>query len=331
MTIARLASTAVFAYLVALLLPGGSFRPVLAPLTALLVAQASLYRTVHSAALRVTSVVAGVLVAVGLAAALGFTWWSLGITITAALAVGWALRLRDHLLEVPISAMLILSVGIDPRAAAASRVEETLIGAAAGLVAGVVLAPPRVQPAEEAVDDLCRQLADLLRRMAGGLTGPQAWEAAGQWLNRARELRGAIQHVDAALAQAEESVRLTPRALQLPGIVISLRNALEVVEHATFTTLGLARSVADSSRLEEADRERLRSDFDRHLAAAKDSQDSLSALLGIDPMRQPVGWPLRGELISHLDRLRTELQQGSGIVAPPRRRLRPWRRPGQPA
>ncbi len=33
----------------------------------------------------------------------------------------------------------------------------------------------------------------------------------------------------------------------------------------------------------------------------------LADLLGSDPRAKPVGWPLRGELISHLDRLRNEL------------------------
>jgi uncharacterized membrane protein YgaE (UPF0421/DUF939 family) len=58
---------------------------------------------------RVASVVAGVLLAVGLSAWVGFTWWSLGITIAIALAVGYALNLGEHTLEVPVSAMLILS------------------------------------------------------------------------------------------------------------------------------------------------------------------------------------------------------------------------------
>jgi hypothetical protein len=59
-TIVRLAVTAVFAYLVALLIPGTS-RPVLAPLTALLVVQVSIYQRLRSAVRRVASVVAGVL------------------------------------------------------------------------------------------------------------------------------------------------------------------------------------------------------------------------------------------------------------------------------
>ncbi len=135
-TIVRLTCTAVFAYLLALVLTAAP-RPVLAPLTALLVVQVSLYQTLRRAVTKVASVVAGVLLAVGLSAWVGFTWWSLGITIAIALAIGYALRLGDNILEVPISAMLILSVGT--RAAATGRIVETFVGTAAGLAAGLVL------------------------------------------------------------------------------------------------------------------------------------------------------------------------------------------------
>jgi len=362
-TIARLAGTAVFAYLLALQLPGSS-RPVLAPLTALLVVQVTLYQAIRSAIRRVVSVVAGVLVAVGLAAAVGFTWWSLGITIAAALALGYVLHLGGEILEVPISAMLILSV--DTRSAATSRIIETLVGAGAGLLSSFILAAPRVQPAEEAVDDLCRQMADLLDQMAQGLVDGAALDASGEWLARARALAGEIRRVDSALRQAEESVRLYPRRLLLPGVGISLQRTLEIMERAALTVRGLARSVADSSRLEadysplrdtdirtglamvlrelaEAVRiygrlarthdtaglDRLESELGRHLTAARERQDQLSALLGTDPATRPVGWPLRGELISHLDRLRNELRAGGRIGLPQRRRLRSWRRPAQ--
>src|SRR5258708_12441975 len=75
--------------------------------------------------------------------------------------------------------------------------------------------------------------------------------------------------------------------------------------------------------------EGLESELDGHLTAARERQDQLSALLGTDPATRPVGWPLRGELISHLDRLRNELRAGGRIGLPQRRRLRSWRRPAQ--
>ena len=358
-TIVRLASTAVFAYLLALPVPN-SPRPVLAPLTALLVVQVSLYQTLQSAVRRVASVVAGVLLAVGLSAWVGFTWWSLGITIAIALAVGYSLHLGEHILEVPISAMLILSVG--SRAAATSRIVETFVGTAAGLVAGFVLTSPRMQSAEEAIDDLCQRMAGLLDRIADGLSEGSVLDSVGEWLGQARALGGEIRRVDDALRQAEESVRLNPRSLRLPYSTVSLRDSLETLEHETIAVRVLARSLADVARLAGDDNpvndpearrrladalrelsaavrtygslatqhdgsahDLLEAELERRLAAAQERQDELSELLGTDPAARPVGWPLRGELISHLDRLRTELLAGKPLREPQGRRKRSWR------
>src|ERR1700733_10409665 len=83
--ISRLTATATFAYVLALAVPAGTSRPVLAPLTALLVLQASLYQTIRSAIRKVLSVTVGVLVAVGVAEFIGFSWWQLALVIGGAL------------------------------------------------------------------------------------------------------------------------------------------------------------------------------------------------------------------------------------------------------
>jgi hypothetical protein len=145
--------------------------------------------------------------------------------------------------------MLIMSVGT--RSAATGRIVETFIGTAAGLVAGFVLTSPRVQPAEEAIQELCDTMADLLDRTYG-----------------------------------------------------SLATEFDAPRH-----------------------DLLESELERHLAAAHDEQDRLSELLRTDPVARPVGWPLRGELISHLDRFRTELEAGKPDSRPRRRRNRAWRLP----
>ena len=59
--------------------------PLLAPLTALLVAQITIVETVKSGLERVGSVVAGVLVAVLLSKVVGLSWWGLAIVIFASL------------------------------------------------------------------------------------------------------------------------------------------------------------------------------------------------------------------------------------------------------
>ena len=349
--IARLTVTAVFAYLLALQLPGGSSRSVLAPLTALLVVQATLFHTIGSAIRRVAAVTAGVLAAVAVAAYVPFSWWVLGLLIAGTLGLGIVLRLRDEILEVPISAMLIFSV--DSHAAATGRITETLVGAAAGLAAGLVLAPLRVQPAKEAVGELSRQMADLLGQMADGLAEVPDPRRAAEWLDRTRALRGEIERVDDALAQAEESVRLNPRRLRFGDPAAGLRDGVDTLERAATDMRVLARSVADSARIDsehtpvkeaetrarlaaviaelsaavraygqllEADpvsadfsafaAEPITEALEDHLEEAQRQQDQLADLLSTDPAERPEGWQLRGEILAHVDRLRSELEPG---------------------
>jgi hypothetical protein len=247
--IARLTLTAVFAYLAAVEFAGNK-GPVLAPLTALLVVQVSLTHTLRSAAQRVIAVVAGVLVAVGLSAVVGFTWWSLGVLIAVALAVGLVLRLGNDLLEVPISAMLILSA-VGSATAATGRIVETLIGAAAGLIGGLLFAPVRLQPAEDAVDDLSGQLADLLDQIAADVEDGADAGRSAERLAQARALGGEIERVDRALTESEDSLRLNPGARILPQAAIPLRTGLETLERAAVTVRVIARWTADASRPEE--------------------------------------------------------------------------------
>jgi Aromatic acid exporter family member 1 len=374
--ISRLTATATFAYLLALVIPAGTSRPVLAPLTALLVLQASLYQTIRSALRKLLSVTAGVLVAVGVAEFIGFSWWQLALVIAAALGTGRVLRLGDDLLEVPISAMLIFS-SVGPHAAATGRVVDTLVGAAAGLAGGLVFAgKPRVQPARAAVCHLVGEVAGLLDRMASDLANEREGASqdltseAAQWLNQAKALRDEIERVDDALREAAESARLNPRALVRPAdavpvtdATVAMRGGLETLEHAALTLRGLARSVLDSAgipseaspvrdretrvqlagvlaKLGEAIRtygrlvqstpagsESLESELDAELGEAHRLQDELAALL--KPKARPDApseWPLRGEILAHVDRLRTGLNVESihhGSTPAPRRRRRP--------
>ena len=82
------------------------------------------------------------------------------------------------------------------------------------LAGGFVLAPPRVQPAAEAILDLCRTMADLLDQMAAGLRDGSVPEHIDDWLRRGRALGGEIERVDDALREAEDSIRLNPRGVR---------------------------------------------------------------------------------------------------------------------
>jgi uncharacterized membrane protein YgaE (UPF0421/DUF939 family) len=364
--IARMTLTAVAAYLLALQLPGASSRSVIAPLTALLVVQATLFHTIRSAIQRVIGVTAGVLAAVAVSAYVPFSWWVLGLLIAGTLVLGLVLRLREDTLEVPISAMLIFSV--DSHAYAVSRITETLVGTAAGLAAGLIFAPLKVQPAKDAIGDLTRQMADLLGDMAAGLAeAPDPRRAAG-WLDRTRALRGEIERLDDALGQAEESVRLNPRRLRYPDPAAGLRDGVDTLERAATDLRVLARSVADSAGLDSEDSpvkdpetrarlaavitelagavraygqlieadpepvdfpsasgpdaEPIAAELEDRLDEAQRQQDRLADVLRTDPAERPDGWPLRGEMLAHIDRLRTELQPRPPAQEQARRPLR---------
>src|ERR1700679_2808863 len=207
-------------------------------------------------------------------------------------------------------------------------------------------------------------MAGLLDRISAGLADGTVADSVGGWLDEARSFAGEIRHVDDALREAEESMRLNPRSLQRLSTTLTLREALETLEHEGITIRVLVRSLADGARLagpdspmedpearhllagvlqeissavwaygrlaitdDGPDEEGLESELERHLAAARDRQDELGGLVRISPADRPAGWPLRGELMSHLDRLRLELEAGrpgrSGRV----RRKRSLRRP----
>src|SRR5919199_2373501 len=104
--VTRLTVAAVVGYVVAgQIIPAGAVD-LTAPLTALLVVQASTVGTLRMGLVRVGAVLTGVLVAVGVAASIGLTWWSLALVIVTSLVLAKALRLAEQSLEAPISAML---------------------------------------------------------------------------------------------------------------------------------------------------------------------------------------------------------------------------------
>src|SRR4051794_41642548 len=120
---------------------------------------------------RVVAVVAGVALAIGFAAVVPLEWWSLGLLILISITLGQFLRLRANLVEVAISAMLVLGVGpIGAGAAASQRIAETLVVAVVGIVATLVV-PPQVASSDagRAIDGLADAVSELLVRAADQL------------------------------------------------------------------------------------------------------------------------------------------------------------------
>ncbi|MFI0508846.1 aromatic acid exporter family protein [Streptomyces sp. WSLK1-5] len=243
----RSAAAATIAYVIALRLSPEA-APLTAPLTALLVVQVTLYSTLTTGVRRVNSVVTGVLVAIAFSLLVGLTWWSLGLLIVASLVVGRLVRVEEFVPEVAISAMLVLGVTTVGDTAWA-RVVETLIGAVVGLACNLLLAPPVwVDEAGESIEGLARRLRRLMLRMGEEAAGRTPVELATARLYEARELDHDIVEVDAALRQAEDSLKLNPRVKE--GLLhrVVLRTGLDTLEICTVVLRVLARTLTDLAK-----------------------------------------------------------------------------------
>ena len=191
----RLTGAAVAAFVVAQVVFPETL-PILAPLTALLVVEVTLKDIVTSGVQRVASVTAGVLLAVAFSAVVGLSWWSLGALIAVSIMIGQLLRLGPHMLEVPISAMLVLAVG-GAEAAATDRIMETLIGAAVGVAVNVIFPPAiRAGTAADGVHRFATELSKLLSTAAGELRDPITMAQAARWMDDARDLSRHVPRID---------------------------------------------------------------------------------------------------------------------------------------
>ncbi|GAA1956567.1 FUSC family protein [Catenulispora subtropica] len=339
----RATAAAVVAYAVAVLLTSQP-APLTAPLTALLVVQVTLYSTLTTGVRRVVSVVAGVLIAVGFSAVVGLSWWSLGLIILAALTVGQFIRVGEFVVEVAISAMLVL--GVTQLASQAwERVLETLIGAGVGLLFNVVLAPPVwVDPAAESIVGLARRTRSLLLSIGEELDTPVAVEHAADRLHEARRLDHAVAGVDAALRQAEDSLRLNPRISEGLLVRLVLRTGLDTLEICVVVVRVLARSLTDlAKRREEGEplfpaetatalqelladvgaamvsyavlvtstvsgnAEQAENRLAAELSAAWDRREQVAQMLLDSVQRNPHAWQLHGSLLAEIDRILDEM------------------------
>jgi hypothetical protein len=278
---------------------------------------------------------------------MGLSWWSLGLTILAALTVGQFVRVEEFVNEVAISAMLVL--GVTRLASQAwDRVLETLIGAGVGLAFNFLFAPPVwVDTAGESIEDLARRVRLLLLRLAEELGSPPAVELAAARLHEARDLDQDISAVDASLRQAEDSLRLNPRISEGLLSRLVLRTGLDTLEICVVVVRVLARSLTDLAKQHESDSvdeplfpeevavvmeelfsylgaalvsfavlvttqvssnaEEAESRLAAELSAAWASRENVARLLLGRIQQRPDAWQLHGSVLAEVDRILDEL------------------------
>jgi uncharacterized membrane protein YccC len=244
-------------------------KPLLAALTAMLVIQVTPVSLLASGLERVVAVVAGVVLAVSFSSVVPLSWWSLGLLIFVSVGLGQVLRLRGNLLEVPISAMLVLGVGtLGAESAAWQRIVETLLGAAVG-VATNLLFPPKVASgsAAEAIGRLADSMSELVEHAADELAElvekrGELIPASRAWLDEARRItHQEVPRAGLALTEAEQGRKLNVRALRTQDLGPGLRQGLEALEHSAVSIRSMFRAVADATSERDLTRDGAMSDW----------------------------------------------------------------------
>jgi uncharacterized membrane protein YgaE (UPF0421/DUF939 family) len=301
--------------------------PIFAAIAALLVVQPSVSQSFSRGVERSLGVIFGVGLAFGVGLLFGTSTWIVLSVIVVALLLAWAFRLSPGSSnQIPISAMLVLSIGGLTPAYAVNRIIETIIGAVVGLIVNVAIVPPvLLAPAHIAVHRLLSDCASSLDDIAASLTQEQDARSLAALLARARALRSRQNAAQAALGAGEDSLTMNPRRSKLRRVLENDARIYALLTVLVTRIIGMARAIHDNYDA-SLRRDRVVADIARELrraahdlrllgedaehsanepAEASDVPALTAPLVVVAP--NPEHWILVGSLLEDMRRVREEI------------------------
>lgn len=189
------------------------------PATAVIVVQATVYRSLANGVRRVGAVTAGVMLAGLVGRLVGLNAISLVLIVTSAmLAARWR-RIGDRASDIVTTAVLMLSYGASTADQQYLRdyVIQTAMGALAGVVVNLFIPPPlQVRRSYALMQDLTRSTARLLRRIGDGLRDGYDDSSVNAWQKETDGLDARLSDVAKAVRSGAESRRFNARRLNSP-------------------------------------------------------------------------------------------------------------------
>ncbi|MET4158379.1 FUSC family protein [Agromyces sp. PvR057] len=299
--------------------------PVFAAIAALLVVQPSVNQSLGKGIERSIGVLLGVIVASALAFAFGETSWVVLVSVLAAMAIAWSLKMTPGTgNQVAISAMLTLALGAATPNYALDRVLETLIGAAIGIIVNAAIVPPvAIAPARREAALLGGELAASADRLAAALEKAQTRADIEALMIEARLLRPMREAADAAIAAGTESLTLNPRRSAHREELAQLGALLEQLGPIVTQLIGMTRAFADHYDASLHDEPTVKAIAEQLHRVAHDIRlaarvaepepepmtSTVPALTSALVVRPPTSshWILIGSLLEDLRRIREEL------------------------
>jgi uncharacterized membrane protein YgaE (UPF0421/DUF939 family) len=322
----KTSAAAIIAWLLCVLLLHQQL-PIFAAIAALLVVQPSVSQSFSRGVERSLGVIFGVGLAFGIGLLFGTSTWIVLSVIVVALLLAWVFRLSPGSSnQIPISAMLVLSIGGLTPTYAVNRIIETVIGAVIGLIVNVAIVPPvLLAPAHLAVNRLLRDCATCLDAIATSLTSEQDAESLDSLLARARALRSQQNTALSALTAGEDSLTMNPRRSKHRRVLENDARIYELLTVLVTRIIGMARAIHDNYDA-SLGRDRVVADIARELGRAahdlrllgEDAEHSASGpaqpvdvpaltapLVVVEP--NPEHWILIGSLLEDMRRVREEI------------------------
>ncbi len=228
-----------------------SSTPFYAPMSALLVVDRTIVRSVGASTKRVAAVVLGMSVAWLVGSQVGVTWWTMVPVMLAATLIGRWKALGEHAIQVPTMVLLsLLTVrGTDTDFTFLTIVETALGGVVGVLVNAVVLAPMHLTWPRRELRALTDRLRALLLDMADGLRDGYDGERARAWYDEATLIGRRAPEVLEVVETGRESTRWNLRQWLRPARIDwdGYRWTAQTVEHTQWQVAGIARTLVDAS------------------------------------------------------------------------------------
>jgi uncharacterized membrane protein YgaE (UPF0421/DUF939 family) len=221
----------------------GSPRPALASLAAIIVLQVTVRASLTRSIQLTVAVTLGLGAALSLGKLLGLHWWSIALVVLAGLIAGELLRLGPLSGQVPISAMLAISLG---SGYGVERTIDTFVGAVIAVVVNALVVPPsHVSEASRTLRGIGEDLGALLTDLGAGLAKGPNTETLRRWLVRARDLASDSRAAISTVKQGQESLQFNPRARGELAQLERLTEARRALDHSITQTRGIVRSLLD--------------------------------------------------------------------------------------
>jgi len=224
-------------------------QPFLAPWSAVLVVHATLYRTFSRGAQQVAATFAGVFLAWGAGLLLGIDPLAMTVTLLLAFLLGQSRLFGEESTSVATTAIVVLATNaVSQEVLLWSRLLDTCVGVAIGLVVNLVVWPPlRDRAAWSHAARLPRALGEVLVGIAEDIGPELDPDHADTWLRRARDVDVRIDESWGLLRQAQESGRFNPRQRNRREHIHELEKVLHLLEQAVAETQSMMRTIAISA------------------------------------------------------------------------------------